>query len=449
MAADTAGVLERAATLIDPLGGLISEVHELPRFSGYPRLFCFATDTEGLPALRDAPGGDTLRLLPKLSGAGVSVDPREAELRAVGETIERYCMSRYAPEQFIHASARELGGAALDLDRIARCAPWEPAVRSGQFALPDKDARVRWVKGVSLMDGRRVLIPAIMVYLYFPPETPAENFWIPISTGCAFHEDLTQALLGGLCEVIERDALALTWLHQLPLAEFELGDPARWPARFREQMSLMRRSGLELRFFDATSDLGVPTVYTLQMCDHTRLLANLVISATRVRAWQALTRTVEEGCSSRLALDSRLATGGLDPRYRERPELLHELEDCALFYAERERRADFAFLLEGSERRPVEALPDLASGSPAGELVRVLERLRRRGYEAYAVDLTTPEVRAAGFWVVRVLVPQLVPMSPAHAIRFLDSPRLYEAPPAMGFGARTPADITSKPQPFA
>ncbi|GIV97944.1 MAG: hypothetical protein KatS3mg057_2601 [Herpetosiphonaceae bacterium] len=83
------------------------------------------------------------------------------------------------------------------------------------------------------------------------------------------------------------------------------------------------------------------------------------------------------------------------------------------------------------------------------DLELLLERFRERDMEVVAVDLTTPEVRQAGFWVVRVIIPEMIPLSPAYGVRFLDTPRLYTAPEAMGYGRRTINDITPKPQPFA
>jgi ribosomal protein S12 methylthiotransferase accessory factor len=358
-------------------------------------------------------------------------------------------MSVHSPDQLRRATAAELGDEALDLDRLARCAPDEPGMATGGVSVPRKDARIRWVRGYSLVQQRPLYVPAIMVYLFFPAEHVGENFWIPISTGCAFHHDLSQAVLSGLLEVIERDSLALTWLHQLPLPRLDLGERARWPAALAALLDLMEDAALEYHFFDATTDLGVPTVYALQLNDHTDLLANLVVSASRLDPWEALTRTVEEGCSSRLALDARLGIEPLDPRYRRHPELIYELEDCALYYAERDRRAEFRFLLDGRRSRALRDLADLSRGDPSRDLARLLDVFRARGMEVVVVDLTTPEVRDAGFWAIRVIVPEAVPMSPVHAVRFLDTPRLYEAPRAMGFGARARSDVTAKPQPFA
>jgi ribosomal protein S12 methylthiotransferase accessory factor len=71
--------------------------------------------------------------------------------------------------------------------------------------------------------------------------------------------------------------------------------------------------------------------------------------------------------------------------------------------------------------------------------------------EIVVAEVTTRDIKEAGFTVVRVLVPQLQPLSQDHNIRFLGSQRLYEVPKRMGFAAkrRNESQITDLPHPFA
>jgi ribosomal protein S12 methylthiotransferase accessory factor len=441
-------VLTATAALRDPLGGVVGRLNELPRLAGHPRLFHYSADRAGQqPIGVDLRRANHYDLLPNVPGAGVSADPLEAQVRATAEAIERYCMSVYSDAQFITATAEELGDEAMDLDTIPRCDPSEQAVASGIFAIPRKDVPMRWMKAISLIDGGTYYVPAIMVYLFFPPISREENVWAPISTGCATHVDLDRALVSALCEVIERDALMLTWLHQLPLPRIDLGPVEALPAELQSMLALMRESNLRYEFFDATTDLGVPTIYALQLSDETDLLANLVVSATKLDPVNAILRTLEEGCSSRIALESRMGPGS--SRERMAKERIISLEDCALYYGDRASRSDFDFLRKSGRSCSLSALPKLATGDPQSDLQGLLDVFRRRKMQVFAVDLTTPEVRDAGFWSVRTIVPELMPLSSVYGIRFLGTKRLYDAPSAMGYGTRTIADITPKPQPFA
>jgi ribosomal protein S12 methylthiotransferase accessory factor len=113
-----------------------------------------------------------------------------------------------------------------------------------------------------------------------------------------------------------------------------------------------------------------------------------------------------------------------------------------------DRRHRFDFLLEGP--RPVRTPSDLPRPGPAEQpLAWLLDRLHRAGCEVVAVDLTTDEARQVGASVVRVLVPELMPLSFAHRARYLAHPRLYAAPAAMGHPVLDEADVNPLPQPFA
>ncbi len=77
----------------------------------------------------------------------------------------------------------------------------------------------------------------------------------------------------------------------------------------------------------------------------------------------------------------------------------------------------------------------------------VVAGLDREGLEVLLADITAPEVRAAGFHVVRALSPDLVALDVVHAARFLGHPRLYrrwrDGPAIDG-----PADLVHVPHPF-
>ncbi len=73
----------------------------------------------------------------------------------------------------------------------------------------------------------------------------------------------------------------------------------------------------------------------------------------------------------------------------------------------------------------------------------------RPGCEVVVADLTTDEARQVGAHVVRVLVPELMPLSFAHRARYLAHPRLYRAPAALGHRVHREPELNPHPQPFA
>jgi ribosomal protein S12 methylthiotransferase accessory factor len=98
-------------------------------------------------------------------------------------------------------------------------------------------------------------------------------------------------------------------------------------------------------------------------------------------------------------------------------------DDHIRFYGGDEAAELAAFLWSSSETR---AAGDVAALSEDGaeRLDQILARIGRAGSAAYAVDVTSPDVAAAGLHVVRALAPGLCPLDAAHTARFLGSSRL-------------------------
>ena len=78
-----------------------------------------------------------------------------------------------------------------------------------------------------------------------------------------------------------------------------------------------------------------------------------------------------------------------------------------------------------------------------------VSKLAAAGAEVIVTDLTTDEAHQVGFHVVKVLVPQAMPLSFVHGARYLATPRLYEAPQAMGHTVHDEQHLNHEYQPFA
>ncbi|MGE3508715.1 MAG: YcaO-like family protein [Vicinamibacterales bacterium] len=426
--------------IVQPRTGLISRVDQLQTAPGEPA-FSIATarmgdiwQTMAGPRDGDASGGPLM----SLDGAGGGLTPDVARIRAIGESLERYCSCVYDDKQFICATANELGADALALDGIPRCSEQELAHPRCPLVRPDKDAPIRWVRGVSLLDGRCLWVPAVMVYLQLPYRTDAERIALRISTGCAAHVTYEQALLSATCEVVERDAISLVWLQRLALPRIDLDCRL---AELAPYLARERKTTIQHYFFDATSDLGIPTVYSVQVSPGARL-ATLVMCSTELDPAVAIAKVTRECASSRLALQRDHPIPGCWDDYTD---VIHG----ALFMGAPEQAAAFDFLLRGSARRPLSHMPNLATGDPRRDLARVIEILRRARMEAVAVDLSADEAIRAGMRAVRVVIPALQPLSFSYRARYLGHPRLYEAPPRFGFPSHSESALNVYPQPFA
>lgn len=435
----------RFAGLVRPLVGLIPDVSFLPGQMGAPP-FAIATTALGnltmaFPYIASWDGSDIRGEI--IGGAGGDVNPELAWVRAVVEGTERYASMVHTPEDFIVASARELGDDALDLGGLPRCSDAEYADPRCPLRPADTEVPIRWVPGYSLVgDGER-LVPAILTHLHLRP-WPSERFWLPISTGVAAHPNLAAALVNAICEVIERDGLALTWLLRLPLPRIELPDPPPEPlAPFLERLGKGRVSQ---HFFDATMDLGVPTVFAVQVCEGHPTCELFVSCATALDPVRAYAKAIREISPAHAIMS------------QERPLPADVSEFCELthgadYYGRGGHRSDFDFLLGRTASRPLGAIGCSSLANPEAsdeqQLRFLVDRLKALGLEAVALDLTTDELRDVGLWVVRVIIPSLVPISFVYRARYLGTPRIEETARRWGRGALADVEINPGPLPFA
>jgi ribosomal protein S12 methylthiotransferase accessory factor len=376
-----------------------------------------------------------------VEGAGVGLTDAEATVRSRGEALERYSACVFTPDQFIRASAAELGSQALDLNAVPRCSKKELANPRCPLLAPDMHAPIRWVRGVSLLDGRLLYVPAVMVYLYPGFEGPGERIWFPISTGCAAHVSLERALLSAIQEVVERDSISITWLQQLRLPRIELDAMPQALAAIWERYQ-RASSSLEYVFFDATTDMGIPTVYGLQISHHHRRLTTLVSCCTALDPADAVIGSAREMAAGRIAFQKDRPA---PVNFEEFTEIFHG----ASYMARAEQAGAFDFLLHSGSTTRLSEMAAIAPGDERQRLQAVLERFRRKQLEVVAVDLSTDEALRAGMRVVRVVIPGLQPVSFHYCARYLGHPRLYQAPSSMGHPVHQENDLNQWPQPFA
>ena len=358
-------------------------------------------------------------------------DERSAWTCAVAEALERYTSAVVPDERHRWATAADLGEEALDLATVPRCSGRELAHPACPVGVPEPGTPIRWVRGVSLTSLAHRWVPAVMAHIRFPRQGPGERFWLPVSSGCAAHPVLEQALVSAICELVERDALAVLWLQRLALPRLELDGelPAVPPRRGR------------ILVFDATTDVGVPTLYAVDSAPDASELATLVCAAADLDPRRAAEKVLAEAVLCRVAMERPVAIPS-------DPDLFTQPVHGALYMSHPARQEAFRFLLDSPRRRRLSELPPLDTGSPGRNLALLVERLCALGMEVFAVDLTTVEAHRAGMRVVRALVPGLQPLTFRPRARYLAHPRLFEAPARMGGTARPEEDLNPWPQPF-
>lgn len=363
-------------------------------------------------------------------GAGFSKG--EAVAATIGESLERYAAGLYRPADLRLATWDELdaaGEAAVPPGEFGLFSPEQYAEPGFPFAPFDGDSRVRWTRATDLLSGAPVQVPASQVYMHYRRIRGEAAIGQSISTGLAAGPSYRAAVLSGLYEVIERDALAISWMHRLPPRPLA---PEVVAASSRVSYLIDRATTWRVRFYDLSLDLTPSTVVAV-MEHHSG--AEQIMSFGSACRWSPV-KAVEKAfleAAQGLTYVRRLLRQHEDWAVAEDFGNVDDFNKHAILYSkypELREKAGYlvhpsAPVLPGRPERPAPAATD----DPIG---RITAELAAAGHRVCVIDLTTPDVRRSGVHVVRVVVPGLQQLSGVHGCRMLGNRRLYDVVAALG-----------------
>lgn len=326
-------------------------------------------------------------------------------------------------------TAREGAHAVLDPRSCGVYAP-ETYATDPLLSPFDPDREIPWIWGHSLRGGRPVLVPARLVH--YGAGVEADNFVFECSNGCATGSCPEEAALFGLLELVERDAFLMSWYGRSPIRRI---DPAlgTGPA-VRSMLDRAALHGYEVRAFDTRAGLPVPVVTALAV---RRDGGPGTLSFAAAAGFDPV-ETLESALSEVLTYIAHLPFQVADrlPELEAMAEdwdrVLH-LTDHAQLYGLPRMAAHAPEYLTDEEPLPLtEAFADWAERRPrTGDLVDDLHLLRDElagaGFDAIAVDQTTPEQARLGLHTVATIVPGLLPLDFGwRRQRALRMPRLLD-----------------------
>lgn len=355
---------------------------------------------------------------------GKGKTPEQARASALAESLERYCGVFDGSEPRKRARMDELGDAALHPNDCMHYSAAQYARRDIHNRKDHKahwvpepfnpDAEIEWTPLWSLTHERYRFLPTSMCYFGYKTEDPV--FARGDSNGCAVGSVMEEAILQGLLELVERDAVAIWWYNRVPRPGVDLttsDDPY-----VAELLAHYETLGRSIWVVDVTGDLGIP-------------------------AFAAISRRMDKpeediiygfGChlDPKLALSRALTETGqsLDAvPAPHRPETAQSYLGTqeAVSWWRTARVADNPYLLPDANAAPTDlGTLGYQATDDLGEDVRIcVDRLKKAGIEVLALDQSRPDVE---FPAVRVVAPGL-----RHFWARFGPGRLYDIPVKLGW----------------
>ena len=292
----------------------------------------------------------------------------------------------------------------------------------------DESRKIDWSPVWSIT--HRVWKSLPTAFLYYGYDTDPETFFCRAdSNGNAAGNCLEEAVLQGLMELIERDAVALWWYNMIPR---QAVDPDRiQDAMIVQFVETFNAIGRKIWVLDLTSDLGVPVFAAFSSATADGPDYPILGFGAHLDPKTAFTRALSEMTQSLGLIESP-------------PEFLSEDGKLSMHrqFTEHTRLEAWPYLrpAENSPLKTLESFADMSSDDLLDDVTLCVDILSKRGLEVLVNDQTRPDLELS---VVKVIVPGL-----RHFWARYAPGRLYEIPVQMGWLDTPKAEEDLNPTPI-
>jgi ribosomal protein S12 methylthiotransferase accessory factor len=321
-----------------------------------------------IPVYLSILGVDARRVVPTHKQMGKGATPVQAEASALMELVERFSFFSFMEEGPLDFGCpRDLAGRALPFAFLARSL-FDTSPDAATAARLYEDWPLYFVPATNLTRGEAVYLPIHWFYLI-------EEYNGPAAGNC-----LEEAVLQGLCEVVERHVGSVISYErrETPVIDPDsVTDPVA-----RELLEKFRTNGIVVHLRDFSLDTAIPTVAALAYDPSTFPADSEIVFAagTTTDPAKSLVRALTE--VAQLAGDFHRRTS-----YRPTLPKYETLEEAA-------------YLMAPGPMVSLDRLPNLSRPNLKDEIRLCLDALSRLGLEVLVVNTTHLELNLPAVYVL-------------------------------------------------
>ncbi|GAA0732297.1 YcaO-like family protein [Clostridium oceanicum] len=349
----------------------------------------------------------------------------EALIKYTGESIERYSTvvtPKMVEDKIVYATYREISklGKTMPLkfmDVFTKEQLEENSKYNKEFS--DKkvteDDVIGWIKCPSLFNPKEdIYVPAKMMFVgYTANEKKGEKAYIhSFSTGTASHKSLKKALLNALVEYVQIDAMMINWYTNRKAPKVIIDDPR--VKNILQSVGLGEDSVYEIiPLYISLKDLPLP-IFSIFLRRKDKKMPYLLYGVQGdFDVYNGVLRGIMEGASISYSsyFNAVYNTDAIKKAVKEDVKFL-DLDSNVMFYAANnkiEKKDDLvnSFIDGEINLSEVPTIENLSVDSQIENLIKYLKKVSE--YAVY-LDITPPESREKGWYVMRVLIPEILEM---------------------------------------
>jgi ribosomal protein S12 methylthiotransferase accessory factor len=296
--------------------------------------------------------------------------PAQSEASAVMELAERFSFFSFVktPTHFFEARPKDLDDTALSFDQIIRSVHdiEEEALKIKPVF---DDLTLQWTRGYNLTLGKEVLIPFNWFYMI-------NEFNGPCAGNCN-----EEALIQGLCELVERHTSSLVSHGKLPVPGIRTDtftDPL-----VKEMLAKYKKCGIQVYASDFSLDTGIPTIAVLAW-DPATFPENSEI------VWTAGTSPDPQKAMSRALTEVAQLAGDFNTGSNYVASGLPKFTSIN----------DAAFITHPDTMVTLADLPDLSDPNIRVEVENLIATLKKKEFQVLAIDTRHPDLDIPAFYTI-------------------------------------------------
>ncbi|GIW65470.1 MAG: hypothetical protein KatS3mg093_449 [Candidatus Parcubacteria bacterium] len=372
-------------------------INETGLFFDEPKIFYYSTNINPQPFLYHNPQYYNYHKN-IFTATGVSWFKKDWALRnCLFETIERICFYLYPISSFKFHCSKEKPGYYLLLP-----------VNDKNKSL--KNQKLGWAKGLNFTTNKEYFIPSQLIWAYYPHfllynKNLKEDFFAPATTnGMAAGTDFWQVLLHGLYETIERDAAITSFLTKAPIKAVNLNKIKS--EKIQKINQVLKKYRLKWLVFNISNDLEIPVFLSI-IYDKTQASPKI---AAGVRAdldqEKAIIKSCEEAFIARLSSRKVLLNNNNKIINIEKDEIT-TFEGRINFWLKKENVKKLNYLINKPKKSFKIESQAKKLRSNKEKAIFIKDKLKKKGFDIYYVDITMPEFKKKNIIVLKVIIPGL------------------------------------------
>ncbi len=326
----------------------------------------------GIPVYVSLCGSEALRTIGTKKQMGKGATPEQAEASALAELVERFSFFHFLENHpFLISDYEHVADDALPFPELAKSVHHDSLdldrAREALEGIP-----LKWAWAKNLTTDEDVLVPVDWFYEINQFNGPSAG------------NRLEEAVLQGICEVVERHVSALVCRGMLEVADVDFAGPASSAAR--ELVDKYEKVGIKLHVKDFTLDMGIPTIGALAWDPTTFPQRSEIVftAGTATDPEKAFIRALTE--IAQLAGDFD-TTGEYVASGLPKPSRLDEVQ---------------YIVKPGGDQVGLNELPNLSHENIRVEVERCVTALARKGFQVLALNTTHPVLE---FPAVYIMIP--------------------------------------------